>query len=234
MKKETNLLLGILLTLIIYGLGIVTSRVISFEHEFIPKSFITHSTMLIFSIIVIIYFKTKTFFSFHFKKVKFKFYIYGVLIAIAGFIIAQMLATLFLTIFGFEMDPSGRGHAGIEGISSIQFFIFVFIYASICEEFLFRGFAQNFFQPLSSIRLNISNNVYISLPVVLSGVLFGLGHLILLSTNTSGPMVFRIVIMTWIGGTIAGYFQEKHQNILPAIVVHMTLNLPGLIMSFIL
>lgn len=207
---------------------------ISFESDFFPKSFITHSTILLFSIIGMVYFSKNSDFSFQFKKVKIKYYIYVVLIAFAGFIIAQMLATLFLTIFGFEVDPSGRGHTGIEGMSPLQFLIFIFIYASICEEFLFRGFTQNFFQPLNTIKLTISKNVYLSLPVILSGVLFGLAHLILLSTETSGPMIFRIVIMTWIGGTIAGYFQEKHQNILPAIVVHMSLNLPGLLMSFIL
>ena len=215
-------------------MGIFVSKIISFKSDFFPKSFITHSTMLLFSIIGIVYFSKNSYFSFQFKKLRFKYYFIGVLIAIAGFIIAQILATLFLTIFGFEIDPSGRGHTGIEEMSSLQFFVFIFIYASICEEFLFRGFTQNFLMPLNTIRFNISKNVYLSLPVILSGVLFGLAHLILLNTETSGPMIFRIVIMTWIGGTIAGYFQEKHQNILPAIIVHMTLNLPGLLMSFIL
>jgi membrane protease YdiL (CAAX protease family) len=119
-------------------------------------------------------------------------------------------------------------------MSSLQFFLFVFFYASISEELLFRGFSQNFFRPLNTIQLNIGKNVYISLTVVLSGASFGLGHLILLSTKTSGSIIFRIEIITWIGGIIAGYFQEKHQNILPAIVVHITLNLPDLIIRFIM
>ena len=72
------------------------------------------------------------------------------------------------------------------------------------------------------------------MPVLLSGVLFGLAHLILLTSNTSGPIIFRVVIMTTMVGFVAGYFQEKHKSILPAIIIHMTANLPALIMSFVL
>jgi membrane protease YdiL (CAAX protease family) len=188
--------------------------------------------MLILSIVAIILLKQKSFFTFHFKKVKFKYYIYGILIGFAGIIIANILATTILSILGKGIDPSGKGHIVVAGMSSLQFFLFIFIYASISEEFLFRGVTQNFLKPLNTIRLNISKSVYISLPVVISGILFGLGHLILLNTETSGPFIFRIVLMTTFVGIIAGYFQEKHQNILPAIFIHMAANLPGLLMSF--
>lgn len=234
MQKGANLLSGILLSLIIYAFAILISKILSFETEFIPNSFVTHSTMLLLSVLVIIYLNKKSLISFQFKKVKIKYYLYGTLIALAGFIIANVIASIILSVFGFDLNPSGKGHTGIAGLSSAQFFVFIFIYASICEEFLFRGFMQNFLQPLKTIGFRISKSVFISLPVILSGIFFGLGHLILLNTETSGPVIFRVVIMTWIGGTIAGYFQEKHQNIIPAIIVHMTLNLPGLILSFIM
>lgn len=233
MKKINNLILAVILTALIYFSGVFLSRIVSVPLDFVPNSFVIHSTMLLLSIVAIMLVKQKSFFTFQFKKVPFKYYIYGIFIGFAGLIIASILAIAILSLLGKGIDPSGNGHAGVSGMNSLQFFLFVFIYASISEEFLFRGFTQNFLHPLNHIRLNISKSIYISLPVVISGILFGLGHLILLGTETSGPFVFIIVFSTTIVGTIAGYFQEKHQNILPAIVIHMTANVPGLIMSFI-
>ncbi len=234
MKKSVNLISGILLTIIIFGLGAIASRIFHINSEVIPESFLTHTTILVFSLIAIFIFTKYGIFKFQFQKVKLKYYIYGGLIAIAATIFMHILVTIILKIFGFQIDPSGNGHAGIADFSPLQFFLFVFIYASICEEFLFRGFTQNFFEPLKSTGIRISKNIFISMPVLLSGVLFGLVHLILLTGNTSGPMIFRIVVFATTLGFVAGYFQEKHKSILPAIIIHMTGNLPGLIMIFVL
>ncbi len=234
MNKTTNLISGIFLTIIIFGLGAIASRIFHINSEFIPESFLTHTTMLVVSLIIIYIYIKNDILKFQFQKVKFKYYIYGILIAITATIFAHILVTIILEIFGFQIDPSGNGHTGIAGFSPLQFFFFVFLYASICEEFLFRGFTQNFFEPLKSIGFRFSKNIFVSMPVLLSGVLFGLAHLILLTSNTSGPMIFRIVIFATTLGFVAGYFQEKHKSILPAIIIHMTGNLPGLIMSFVL
>ncbi|MCD4833220.1 MAG: CPBP family intramembrane metalloprotease [Bacteroidales bacterium] len=234
MKKSANLISGLALTIIIFGLGAIASRTINLNIEFIPQSFLMHTTILVFSIIAMYIFTKNGILKLQFQKVKFKYYIYGGLIAILAFIIANILATVILIIIKIPIDPSGNGLTVISGMSTLQIFLFIFLYASICEEFLFRGFVQNFFEPLKSIGIRISKNVFISLPVILSGILFGLSHLILLASETSGPIIFSIVIMTTMVGFVAGYFQEKHKNILPAIIIHMTANLPGLIMSFVL
>ena len=234
MKKSVNLISGIFLTIIIFGLRAIASRIFHIDSEFIPGSFLTHTTMLVFSLIAIYIFTKNGILKLQFQKVKFKYYIYGGLITLLAFIIALILGTVILIAFGIPIDPSDKGHAALSSMSTLQIFIFVFLYASICEEFLFRGFIQNFFEPLKLIGLRISKNIFVSMPVLLSGVLFGLSHLILLTSNTSGPAIFRIVIMTTMVGFVAGYFQEKHKSILPAIIIHMTANLPGLIMSFVL
>ncbi|MBU8893708.1 MAG: CPBP family intramembrane metalloprotease [Bacteroidales bacterium] len=234
MKKSINLIFGIAISLIIFGTGVIAPRIFHIDSEFIPGSFLTHSTMLLLSLVAIYLFHKKGILIFTFQKVKFKYYIYGILIAIPAIIFAHILVTIILKIFGLQIDPSGNGHTGIADFNPLQFFLFVFLYASICEEFLFRGFTQNFFEPLKLRGIRISKNLFISMPVLLSGVLFGLGHLILLTSNTSGPIIFRIVIFATTLGFVAGYFQEKHKSILPAIIIHMTGNLPGLIMSFVL
>lgn len=234
MKKSTSLILGIFLTLIIFGLGSIAPRLININNEFIPLSFFTHSTMLVFSLIAIYIFTKNSTIKFQFQKVKFKYYIYAILVTILAIPITQILITIILKMSGFQIDPSGNGFAPTTGMSSLQIFLFIFVWASICEEFLFRGFMQNFFEPLKSIGIRINKNFFISLPVLLSGILFGLAHLIILTSNTSGPMVFRTVVYASMLGLIAAYFQEKHKSIFPAIVIHMTGNLPLLIVSFIM
>lgn len=234
MKKSTRLILGIFLTLIIFGLGTIAPSLFSINNEFIPRSFFTHTTMLVFSLITIYIFTKNGNFKFQFQKVKFKYYIYAILITILAIPITHILITIILKIFGFQIDPSGNGFTPTAGMSSLQILLFIFIWASICEEFLFRGFTHNFFEPLKSIGFRINKHIFISLPVMLSGILFGLAHLILLTSNASGPIIFRTVIYASMLGFITSYFQEKHKSILPAIVIHMTGNLPILIMSFVM
>jgi len=229
MKKSISVFYGLLITIIIYGIGVYAANYLNFNGDFIPSSFFMHSILLVLSLVAIIVFSKYNLIKFPFQKVKFKYYIYGILIALLGFIIAQILATVILNIFGFHISANGKGHPLITELNPLQFFLFILIYASICEEFLFRGFSQNFLSPLKSIGIRISKEVFISLPVIIGGIVFGLAHLILLTAGATGPYVFRIVLITSIIGIIAGYFQEKHQNILPAIAVHMASNLPGLI-----
>jgi len=234
MKKSTSLILGILTTIIIFGLGVTASRIIDLNSEFIPQVFLTQMIELTLSVFAIYLFAKSSTFKFKFQKVKFKYYMYGILFSLAGFLAAQIIATILIKVSGFELDPTGNGFSSISDMNALHFFLFVFISSSICEEFLFRGFAQNFFEPLKSFGIRISKNIFISVPVLLSGILFGLAHLILLTSETSGPMVFRTVLFATTLGLIAGYFQEKHQSILPAIVIHMTGNLPGLIIISLL
>lgn len=113
-------------------------------------------------------------------------------------------------------------------MSIMQIFIFVFIYASIAEEMLYRGFLQNILHPLKKIGIRFLKRK-ISLPVLIAAFMFGLSHLILLSSGKSVFFVLGIVISSSILGTIAGYYQEKHNNTAYSILVHMSGNLVGLI-----
>lgn len=234
MKKTVNLILGIFLTIIIFGLGFLVSRIITLNSDFFPPLILTLLSELILSLLAIYIFTKNGTIKFRIQKVKLKYYINAFLITIPVVILINTFAIIIIKAFGFKIDPSGNGFAPTAGLSTLQIFLFIFIGASICEEMLFRGFTLNFFEPLKSIGIHFSKKIYISLPVLLSGLLFGLAHLVLLFGDSSGPIVFRTVLFATTLGMIAGYFQEKHQSILPAIVVHMTGNLPLLILSFLL
>ncbi|HFD05113.1 MAG TPA: CPBP family intramembrane metalloprotease, partial [Firmicutes bacterium] len=88
-------------------------------------------------------------------------------------------------------------------------------------------------EPIRSCGINISN-IRLSLPVIISGVLFGIMHFALVSTGASFSLVIQIVVSAMLLGMIAGFFQEKHNNFTFAFIVHMTANLSGLIISIVL
>ena len=75
--------------------------------------------------------------------------------------------------------------------------------------------------------------VRLSLPVILSAVVFGLIHLVLLTSGAGGFLVVRVVIFTTILGLFAGYYQEKYNNFSYAVIVHMAGNLMGLVGALI-
>ena len=74
----------------------------------------------------------------------------------------------------------------------------------------------------------------LSLPVITGALVFGLLHLILLTSGVSVIFVVRVVIFTTVLGLIAGYYQEKHNNFAYAVLVHMAGNLPGLLAAFMI
>jgi membrane protease YdiL (CAAX protease family) len=147
-----------------------------------------------------------------------------VLFGILTAIIINVFMGMITKILGGRIEA----HPALVKMSPFQIFIFVFIYASIAEEVLFRGFLLNILKPLKTKGMRIFRR-NISIPVIISAVAFGLGHLILITTGVSGLFLLRIVIFTTVLGLIAGYYQEKYNNNAFAIIVHMAGNLIGVI-----
>ena len=114
----------------------------------------------------------------------------------------------------------------------IQIVIFIWIYASICEEVLFRGLIQGFLAPLKEKGFSLFD-FRISLPVLIAALGFGLMHLMLLSTGMDLYPVLMIVIAGIILGLIAGHYREAAGSIIPAIVVHMVFNIIGTVIALL-
>lgn len=104
--------------------------------------------------------------------------------------------------------------------SFINLIIGVWILASIAEEVFTRGLIQGFLDPLSRFGFSLWG-LRISIPVLMSGLFFGLMHLGILSTGADLLSVATIVIFAFILGIIAGYYREKSESLIPAIFIHM-------------
>ena len=141
------------------------------------------------------------------------------------------MINILLTALTLATGGKPEAHPLLEASTPLQTFLFIFIYASLAEEMLLRGFLQNILSPLSVRGIRVFRQK-LSLPVIISAVVFGLIHLILLTTGASGLFVTRIVIFTTVLGLFAGYYQEKHNNFTHAVIVHMAGNLMGLVAAF--
>jgi membrane protease YdiL (CAAX protease family) len=106
-----------------------------------------------------------------------------------------------------SLIPSqGSGSIIPEGYSLPQIMLYIWLLASVAEEFLYRGLVQGFLAPLQkrgSRELRVLR--VFSIPVLVSAVLFSASHLILL---TRGVNIYRLIIVlafTLTVGLIAGY-----------------------------
>jgi len=189
----------------------------------IPEGVGSQFGILIISILLIFLFSRKQIIKFNISKLKIRQLIYPI----------GLTVLLSILIYLFSMIVGNENHPSATSMSVLQQLIFIVFFASLSEELLFRGFLQNMLEPIRSCGINISN-IRLSLPVIISGVLFGIMHFALVSTGASFSLVIQIVVSAMLLGMIAGFFQEKHNNFTFAFIVHMTANLSGLIISIVL
>jgi len=223
MNKILKMFLGIFVTFLVLMIsgGIeITLKSLSIS---IPEGVGSQFGILIISILLIFLFSRKQIIKFNISKLKIRQLIYPI----------GLTVLLSILIYLFSMIVGNENHPSATSMSVLQQLIFIVFFASLSEELLFRGFLQNILEPIRSCGINISN-IRLSLPVIISGVLFGIMHFALVSTGASFSLVIQIVVFAMLLGMIAGFFQEKHNNFTFAFIVHMTANLSGLILSIVL
>jgi membrane protease YdiL (CAAX protease family) len=142
-------------------------------------------------------------------------------------IIMAALEVLYLKHF----PPSGS-HPGVPD-SLLQTILGIVILASVSEEVLYRGLIQSFLAPLRASGRTLLR-VRLTLPVMVSGIFFGLAHLMLLTMGTDPTLVAWIVVSATVLGIVAGYLREQTGSLIPAIMVHMLFNAYNIITARLL
>ncbi len=227
MKNIERLLYGIIITIIIFTISTFIGSKFHLSIKFIPYSFVTHFLMLVLSFCSI--YGLRRYVKFKIALPVLKKTLKPILFGLIASIVINISLTIRLKSFGGKLDA----HPALAKMSSLQIFIFAFIFASIAEEILFRGFLLNFLKPLNIKGITFLKR-NISIPVIISGIAFGLGHLILITSGVGILFLIRIVVFTTVLGIIAGYYQEKHNNTAYAILVHMAGNLMVVIVAFLM
>jgi membrane protease YdiL (CAAX protease family) len=180
----------------------------------------THSIMWILSIFMIVLFSRGKISEYGFTKGSFR---------LTGGIFLWVIPTAILSVIGFIASRSGVEVKGGLGYSPLQTVIFVWIYATISEEIFTRGLLQSYLIPLSSYRINLSKKLNLSLPVIFSGLYFGMMHIV--AIKRMGPPV---ILFTTLLGLVAGYYREKTKSLIPAIIIHALFNIGGSLPMWIL
>ena len=145
-------------------------------------------------------------------------------------LLVGFLAGLIINILGLALQIEEPSF--LKDYTFLQAVVFIWIYASICEEVLTRGLIQGYLSPLRRYGFSIFN-FRVSLPVLVAALFFGAMHLGLLTLGLDGFSVLAIVISAFIMGIIAGYYREKTESIVPAILIHMVFNISGSIIGFL-
>ena len=184
---------------------------------------LTHTSMLVFSVLYIIILSKRGLQNFGFVwNTKFPIIRIVVISLFIGIIPSLLNNIIFDTA---AINPTGN-------FTLIEKIVFVWIWASICEEILTRGLIQGFLAPFKNIGIKLFNTM-ISLPVIVGAIFFGLMHLMLLAMGIELVSVITIVIFSVILGVIAGYQREITNSLLPAIIVHMCFNIGASLVNII-
>ena len=222
MNKALKIILGILITFLVLMLSGALGSELKTMIDLLPLGFSVQFVILLFSSILIYFFNKKGIIDFNIGKVNAKQIIYPILLPVVLVLLNESIIIL----------RGNEGHPAIDSMSNMQIFFIIVLLASLSEELLFRGFLQNMLEPIKSFGIKILK-IKLSLPVIISGILFGLMHFGIMSMGASFDFAVQIVIAAMIMGMIAGYYQEKYNNFSYALIVHVTSNLIGLLISII-
>lgn len=211
---------------LIPGLGVFEGLL---KSPWISEGGITQISLLVISLILMHLFSRGNLSTYGFKAIKIRRLIKPIVISIPTAFLMLILTGIMLMISGSIQDVGADSSQGKGILSSI---ISIVIIASICEELFARGLILGFLAPLKRYGLRLFGS-RISLPVTVSGLGFGLGHFCLLG-SMNGVLVTGIVLSATVLGFIAGYYREKTGSLIPAVSVHMTFNVVGLAISYIM
>ena len=225
MKNNERVIYGITITIVIFLIANIIGSKVHLGINFIAPSFVTHTIMLMLSIFAIILLKNKL--TYRISLPKFKTILKPIVIAVVLTIAINLIMTVVTKLAGGKVEV----HPLFSKMNPLQVFLFVFIYASIAEEMLFRGFLLNFLKPLKQKGIPLFNRI-ISLSAIISAIMFGLAHLVLIRTGVSPLFLLRVVVFATCLGLLAGYYQEKYDNNSYAIIVHMAGNSLAVIAAF--
>lgn len=124
--------------------------------------------------------------------------------------IALLLGGTFWLLYGFFIQPL-KINSVFEPLTVLIFSVLLY---PIVEEIVFRGLLQDFIGQ----RMGVARNYWgLSLANILTSVVFALSHLI--------NQVPIWALLTFFPSLVYGYFKDRHQSILPGMLLHSFYNL---------
>ena len=108
----------------------------------------------------------------------------------------------------------------------LQIVALLWLYASVSEEVFMRGLIQSSLSRFRTYGFTLFGT-RISLPVLMSALIFGVMHVAQAAMGVAGYQVLVTVVFAFILGLLAGTYREGTDSLVPAIVVHAFANVGG-------
>lgn len=190
--------------------------------SFYTSNMVMKSFLLILSIVMILFINNASLKDYGFTRARnvkyYKIIWVTIGVSVLSFIVGNLLFNGLLRHYFPTENPKGFPKPS----SIIEMIISVWIWSSICEEILVRGFVQSFL-----IHLKKYHFFKLSLPIVISGLFFGAMHLSLLKIDFDIWFVSFIVFYTTVIGLLAAHYREKSNSLIPPILIHFLANFVG-------
>jgi len=181
--------------------------------SFFPSSFVTHSLMLALSVAAIWLISKGRLDLYGFTKGAYRF---------SPRILWWALPTAVLAIVS-ALASHGQTPRGLIDLTKPQILVFVWVYASICEEVLTRGLLQTLLTRRA--EAGAASSRWLSMPVVVSGLFFGAMHIVLVKFMGFGAI--PVILLATGLGLLAAHYRERTGSLIPAIIVHALFNIGG-------
>jgi membrane protease YdiL (CAAX protease family) len=182
--------------------------------SFLPTSFVTHTVMFVLSMATM------------WLLSKGRLDLYGITRGTYKFsprIVMWVLPTAVLSVASTIALQGGQGPGFPIELTKCQIVVFVWVYASICEELLTRGLLQTLLGGNSRVGPGAPRKL--SMPVIVSALFFGAMHLVLV--KSMGLAAVPIILVVVFLGLVAARYRERTGSLLPAIIVHALFNIGG-------
>lgn len=226
MRLFIRTILAVIITLAVFFSSMIIPMATRISIPYIPSTFWLHSSMILLTLVCGAMLKRRGIRLFPNAEIP----VLLTLKAIGTSIVWSMGASMFfmvVTVILGVRSEGGNEHFVFQTMHSLQIMIFVVIWASIAEEMLTRGLLQTLLEPVRKWGIPFLKT-RLSMPVLISGIVFGFLHFGLVKTGASPLFVAQIIISTTVLGWCAGYYREKYNSIGIAVLIHAGFNFLGL------
>ena len=219
LNKIKTHIISLIIVLCVLVLSSMFNEIIISKFKFFPLGLITQLFFILFSLLLIKYFKYQINYQISISK------------------LIKVVPVTFLSIFGIlflldlviitESESDSFLNMPVKNLLTVLFI------NCFGEEFLFKGFLQNYYSKFRNIKFKIFK-INISYPVLISGLLFGIMHFAIITTGVIFLSALKVVLSAIAVGLITGYYYEKYSSLSIAIIIHFISNLTSLIYSLTL
>jgi hypothetical protein len=215
-SKFLGVLFAIVLAAAVALAAFFTTHFVHFpKGGFFPSSLVTHSVFLLLCLALMAWISRGRLAEFGFTFGSFR---------LSWGYFAWVVPPLMMGLMSAMAVRSGHNPDAMGlGFTKLQVVVFIWLYASICEEILTRGLLQTLLE--RACGADGAARRWLNLPVVVSGLFFGAMHLVLV--QRMGAAALPIVVFTIYLGLVAAHYRQKTASLAPAILFHMLFNIAG-------